>query len=414
MRIQIITAGTYGSVAPYTGLGHRLLAEGHRVELVTHARYTESAGCCGLATRALAADPFEELLVAHGRLGQAPASPRRLYDMGHASRRAMAGLVDGIIEAVDDKADLILLSTLAAPIGAVVADYHRIPSAGVFLQPEEPTAAFPPCVMRLRPESRANRVLGTAVNRGFDALYGAANRRLHARLGLPRRGTAQLRRRRNGIQWPVWHGFSPAVVPRPPDWRPGLYVTGYWWPHDCPEWTPPPEVTDFLEAGPAPVFVGFGSMMPRPAEELSDIAVRAMRRAGLRGVVQSGRAGLSVADDDVITVGAMPHSWLFPRTAAVVHHAGAGTTAAGLRAGVPAVPVPVLTDQPWWSSRLVRLGVSPGVLPHALLSAERLAAALRRVTDDPGYRERATDLAARIGREDGSGQVARAIAARLG
>ncbi|MEV6316663.1 glycosyltransferase [Streptomyces sp. NPDC051776] len=414
MRIQIITVGTYGSVAPYTGLGHRLLAEGHRVELVTHARYTESAGCCGLATRALAGDPFEQLLAAHARSGRSPASPRRLYDMGHASRNAAAGLVDGIIDAVDDKADVLLLSTLAAPIGAVVAAYHRIPSAGVFLQPEEPTAAFPPCVMGHRPESRVNRALGRAVTRGFDTLYGAANRRLHARLGLPRCSTAQLRRRRNGSLWPVWHGFSPAVVPRPPDWRPGLYVTGYWWPHACPEWTPPPEVTDFLEAGPAPVFIGFGSMMPRAAEELGDIVLRALRRAGLRGVVQSGRAGLSVAADDVITVGGMPHAWLFPRMAAVVHHAGAGTTGAGLRAGVPAVPVPVLTDQPWWASRLVRLGVSPGVLPHARLSAERLAAALRRVTGDPGYRLRATDLAARIGCEDGSGQVARAIAARLG
>ncbi|MEU6080571.1 glycosyltransferase [Streptomyces sp. NPDC047108] len=414
MRIQIITAGTYGSVAPYTGLGHRLLAEGHRVELVTHARYTEAAGCCGLPTRALATDPFEQLLAVYAGLGPSPGSLRGLYAMGHASRSAVTGLVDAVIEAVDDKADLILLSTLAAPIGNVVAEYHRIPSAGVYLQPEEPTTAFPPCVMHLRPEARANRVLGRAVNLGFDTLYGAANRRVHARLGLPRRSTARLRRRRHGIQWPVWHGFSPAVVPRPPDWRPGLYVTGYWWPHVCPEWTPPAELTDFLDAGPAPVCVGFGSMMPRPAEELGDIAVRALRRAGLRGVVQSGRAGLSVAGDDIVTVGGMPHAWLFPRMAAVVHHAGAGTTAAGLRAGVPAVPVPVMTDQPWWSSRLVRLGVSPGVLPHARLSAERLAAALRRVTDDPGYRQRATDLAERIGREDGSGQVARAIAARLG
>jgi sterol 3beta-glucosyltransferase len=336
-----------------------------------------------------------------------------VYDMGRASRRAATALVDGILEAVDDKADLILLSTLTAPIGTVVAEYHRIPSAGVFLQPEEPTSAFPPCIMRRRPESPANRMLGRAVNLGFDTLYGAANRRLHARLGLPRRGTAQLRRRRADALWPVWHGFSPTVVPRPADWRPGLHITGYWWPHQCAGWTPPADVTDFLQAGPAPVFIGFGSMTPRPAEELGDITVRALRRAGLRGVVQAGWAGLSVADDDVITVGSLPHGWLLPRTAAVVHHAGAGTTGAGLRAGVPAVPVPVLTDQPWWASRLVQLGVSPGVLPHARLSAERLAAALTRATRDTAYRQRATELAARIEREDGCGQVARAIAAGL-
>jgi sterol 3beta-glucosyltransferase len=116
-----------------------------------------------------------------------------------------------------------------------------------------------------------------------------------------------------------------------------------------------------------------------------------------------------VVDDDVITVGSLPHGWLFPRMAAVVHHAGAGTTGAGLRAGVPAVPVPVMTDQPWWASRLVRLGVSPGVLPHPRLSAAGLAAALTRVTGEPAYRRRAVEIASRIAGEDGCGQVARAF-----
>ncbi|MFI1966003.1 glycosyltransferase [Streptomyces pathocidini] len=409
MRIQIVTAGTYGSVAPYTGLGHRLMAEGHQVEIVTHAKFADSVACCGLGMRPLVADPFEGLLAVQAG-SRSRSAPRAAYESGRASREAATALVDAILEAVDEKADLILLSTLAAPIGTVVAEYHRVPSAGVFLQPEEPTAAFPPCVLRRRGESPVNRWLGRAVNAGFDLLYAEANRRLHARLGLPRRGTAQLRRRRCGTLWPVWHGISPTVVPRPVDWRPGLHMSGYWWPHTCERWSPPAELADFLDAGPAPVLIGFGSMMPRPAEELGDIALRALRRAGLRGVVQSGWAGLSVATDDVITVGAVPHDWLMPRTAAVVHHAGAGTTAAGLRAGVPAVPVPVLTDQPWWSSRLVGLGVAPGVLPHAGLDSDRLAAALTEATTNPSYRSRAAALAAAIAREDGSGEVVRGLA----
>ncbi|GAB2606049.1 glycosyltransferase [Streptomyces capparidis] len=413
MHIQIVTAGTYGSVAPYTGLGHRLRDEGHEVEIVTHERFRDAVACCGLKVRALSADPFEQLLAAHRRVTGSGRSPAALYTLARATERAAVALVDGILAAVHDKTEMLLLSTIAAPIGTVVAEYHGIASMGVFLQPEEPTTAFPPCVLGgPRAPGRANLTRGRAVNLVLDGLYAAANRRLHTLLGLPRRGTRALRRSRAGSGWPVWHGFSPAVVPRPADWREGLHVAGYWWPHQCPRWSPPAELADFLEAGPAPVFVGFGSMMPGDAEQLSATAARALRLAGLRGVVQSGWAGLEVADDDVLTVGAVPHHWLFPRTAAVVHHAGAGTTAAGLRAGVPAVPVPVLTDQPWWAARLVSLGASPGALPYGRLTAPRLARLLTRATQEPAHRRRAAALAAVLAGEDGAGRVARAVAAQ--
>ncbi|MEV4440636.1 glycosyltransferase [Streptomyces sp. NPDC049577] len=410
MRIQIITAGTTGSVAPYTGLGHRLLDEGHDVEVVTHARFAGLVGCCGLRMRPMDADPFEGLLAARRDLGGARRSPRAALGLLRATERAAVELVDEILAATDPKADLILLSTLTAPIGRVVATRHRIPSMGVFLQPDTPTTAYGPCTLPWRPPGPANRLRGRAANAVVDALYGAASRRLHARLGLPARSAHGLRRARERSRWPIWHGFSPAVVPRAADWRPGLRVAGYWWPHECPHWEPPALVTDFLQAGPAPVFVGFGSALPGAPERFADLTARALRQAGLRGIVQSGSAGLSVVNDDVITVGALPHGWLMPRTAAVVHHAGAGTTAAGLRAGVPAVPVPLGTDQPWWAGRLVRLGVSPGVLSYAELTAGRLAWALRQATGEPRYARRATALAARLGREDGAGAVARAVA----
>ncbi|GHC34090.1 glycosyltransferase [Streptomyces cinnamoneus] len=410
MRIQIITAGTMGSVAPYTGLGHRLFAEGHDVEIAAHARFTEVVACCGLRMRALEADPFEELLGAHNRFRRAVRSPRSVVRLVRATEEAALSLVDGILAAVDPKADLVLLSALAAPVGRVVAQYHRIPSMGVFLQPDAPTAAFSPCTMPWKPPGYANLLRSHAANAVLDALHTTAQRSLHARLGLVYRSGHRLRRERERSGWPIWHGYSPTVVPLPADWRPGLEVAGYWWPHECADWQPPALVTDFLAAGPPPVFVGFGSMMPGDPEQLGEITARALRLAGVRGIVQSGWAGLSVMNDDVITVGPLPHGWLMPRTAAVVHHAGAGTTAAGLRAGVPAVPVPVLTDQPWWAERLVRLGVSPQVLPHGRLTADRLAAALRRATGEPRFARRATQLAARLGLEDGAGVVARAVA----
>jgi UDP:flavonoid glycosyltransferase YjiC (YdhE family) len=125
--------------------------------------------------------------------------------------------------------------------------------------------------------------------------------------------------------------------------------------------------------------------------------------------VQAGWAGLAVDDDDIITIGPTPHEWLFPRTAAVAHHCGAGTTAAGLRAGVPTVGLPVLADQPFWASRLVHLGASPAAVPVRRLSAERLAAALSTATRDDAFRHRARALSRALATDDGAGRVAASL-----
>ncbi len=203
------------------------------------------------------------------------------------------------------------------------------------------------------------------------------------------------------------HGFSPLVVVRPRDWRPGLDVTGYWWPYDA-DVQLPPRLRDFLGAGPAPVFAGLGSATVPDPERLGAEIVRALRAAGLRGVVQRGWAGLTATGDDMLTIDEVPHSALFPRMAAVVHHAGAGTTAAGLRAGAPAVPVPVQFDEGFSAARLVGLGVAPAAPPLRRLTADALSSALVRATRDTGCRERAEALGARIRADDGITPVRKA------
>jgi sterol 3beta-glucosyltransferase len=117
----------------------------------------------------------------------------------------------------------------------------------------------------------------------------------------------------------------------------------------------------------------------------------------------------AVTGADALGIGEVPHEWLFPRLAAVVHHCGAGTTAAALRAGVPTVPVPVAADQPFWAARQATLGVSPGVLPFRRLTVERLAEALRVAAGPSAYRDRAAEVAKRIHAEDGAALVLRAI-----
>ncbi len=151
--------------------------------------------------------------------------------------------------------------------------------------------------------------------------------------------------------------------------------------------------------------------------KLTDLVVTAARLAGVRLVLQSGAAGLgqtaSAADHlqangDVLVIGDVPHQWLFPLMAAVVHHGGAGTTGAALRAGVPAVIVPKIGDQPFWAARVAAIGAAPPALPFRRLTAPALAAAIRTATGDGSYRQRASQVAW-LAREDGYAPVAALI-----
>ena len=144
-------------------------------------------------------------------------------------------------------------------------------------------------------------------------------------------------------------------------------------------------------------------------ERLSDLAVQALRRAGLRGILQSGAAGLAADEDDILTIGDVPHALLFPRLAAVVHHAGAGTTSAALRAGIPSVPVPVTADQPFWATRLSTLGAAPAPIPYRSLTTDRLTTALTEVTRHQPYTRAATTAAHHMTTEDGPGTTLKII-----
>ncbi|MEV0532967.1 glycosyltransferase [Kitasatospora sp. NPDC050463] len=403
MRILIATAGSRGDVAPFTGLGAHLRAAGHQVAVATHTTFADLVRAAGLEFRPLPVDPRAELASDRGqrllRTGSGPFSVIQLLRLG---RSFMPALGAGIVAATARGTDLLLTTSATTPLGQVAAEAAGIPSIGLYLQPISPTREFAPSVTGTRSLGRTGNLLaGHAVEAATDRLFAPAVRQLRHRLGLPPRSIARARRAH-----PVLHGFSPAVVPRPADWRPGLDVAGYWWPHPDPGWRPPERLVDFLAAGPPPVFVGFGSLVVPDPEALSATVLAALRAARVRAVLQAGWSGLGAADsDDVLTIDDTPHDWLFPRMAAVVHHAGAGTTAATLRAGTPAVPVPAQLDAPFWSDRLTRLGTSPGPVPLPALTAARLAATVRRALDDPHYRERARTLATTLAEEDGTAKV---------
>jgi UDP:flavonoid glycosyltransferase YjiC (YdhE family) len=201
---------------------------------------------------------------------------------------------------------------------------------------------------------------------------------------------------------------SPTVFDRPRDWPAWHQLCGFLElpPHEHE--TIAPEVGDFLAAGAPPVFMGFGSLMPVAGNahlnDTIDTFVEASRIAGCRAIIQSEEPRSS--SDRVLFVQRTPHTVVFPRCAAVVHHAGAGTTHTTLRAGVPSVPVPHVSDQFAWSEELQRLGVAPAPLRRTKLTAHALAARIREVLTTPAMKSSAAALSARMQNDNGPQRAA--------
>jgi sterol 3beta-glucosyltransferase len=406
MRVLIVGVGSRGDVAPYVGLGRRLHESGCDVAIATHDTLADLVRDAGLEWRRLSGDP-RSLIRSRMEPGSEDAWRQAAIDF-------VTRVGDDVVDAAQLGADIILSAFAQAPLCSLVAAALDIPGMGVYLAPSVPTAEF------LLPGARRagddgpldNLTAGRQLMERARAFYTDVLPRLGRRLGLDQdAGERALDDRLGSAGWPICHGYSRAVVPRPTDWAENVDVVGYWWPPAPDRWQPAPELTDFLSAGPPPVFVGFGSMAVGRGQQLGPVVRAAIREAGVRAVVQSGWAEMSVEGDAVFQIGDAPHEWLFPRMAAAVHHAGAGTTGAALRAGIPAVTVPVLADQPFWAERVRHLGAGPDPIPFEDLSPQRLAAGIRASLDEPRHRERASELSRQVHREDGAAAVVRRIEA---
>lgn len=241
----------------------------------------------------------------------------------------------------------------------------------------------------LPPGVSGNRALWAHDADSMQALYGEAVNNIRASIGLPPLTNV----REHVFTDRPWLATDPVLSP----WHPsdfGVVQTGAW---ILPDERPlPADLESFLEAGPPPVYIGFGSIPLRPRESAARVAIGAARRQGRRVILASGWAGLALIDDqdDCIAVDEVNHQALFTRVAAVVHHGGAGTTAAAAIAGAPQVVVPQIVDQPYWARRVAELGIGTAHMgPN--LSTRSLTAAIETALA-PGIRERATETAATI------------------
>jgi hypothetical protein len=180
------------------------------------------------------------------------------------------------------------------------------------------------------------------------------------------------------------------------------HVTGYWFGESTRTWAPPGDLLEFLDRGHPTIYLGFGSMgFGGKAEGRGRLVAAALSAAGVRAVVSTGWGALAIEPSEhIFPVDEVPHNWLFPRVDAVVHHGGSGTTAAGLRAGKPALICPVLGDQPFWGNRVQALGAGPQPVPLRRATPETLGKRIVDLVTNPAYATAAATVSAQIASED--------------
>ncbi|MGB7538873.1 MAG: glycosyltransferase [Anaerolineales bacterium] len=402
MRILLMTYGTRGDVEPFVALAHGFVKAGHTARLAAPETYAPLAKDSGMEYLPLSGDPG---LLAASMVQKAGGNPLRMIGVMARFVFPLAAEVFGRLREIAPGSDAIVHSFLFTHAGYELAKSLRVPDFSAqmfpmfaptaeFAAPGFPDAALPGIYRKL-----THILFNNIFRHGGGMLYGLV-RRSHPEFppltGWPFSAKA-------GRITPLLFGFSEHVVPRPADWPATAHITGYWQMNPPRDEDIPEELRRFLDAGDPPVYVGFGSAAPKDIRHLAGIAQAALRRTGQRGILSIGRMEVMPEIDtrNILPIGSVSHRWLFPRMGCVVHHGGAGTTGAGLRAGVPNIVVPFTSDQPFWAARVRALGAGPDPIPLQKLTAERLAAAINRALQDQELRARCLELGEKIDAEDG-------------
>ncbi len=410
MKIALLTLGTRGDTQPFIALGRTLKARGHDVVLGAPENFQSWIEGHGLSYRSIGVDmqafvqSFEARRVMAGNV----------FALARMWRQTIVPLtrksLDAIWETARD-ADVIVYHPKA--VGSV--DVGEATGAALFYAapfPIFPTKAFPLFVIPGTYGPWLNRLSYKLLLFSRLLFLPTVNRWRKDMLGLGKTspfGTAEIAKDRKPGQLCA---VSPSVVPGyPADDSENISVTGYWFLDEGQDWHPDPALAAFLENGDPPVYIGFGSMTIGDPARLAQIILEGVRRAGVRAILATGWGAIGdmKVPESIHVIKGAPHHALFKHVAAVVHHGGAGTTAAGLRAGLPAFICPLTVDQPFWGRRVSSLGCGPKPQPLKRMSAERFAEGLMELTRTESYGVRAQELARAIAKEDGVARAAEII-----
>ncbi len=403
MRILIIAPGSRGDVQPYIALGTGLKEAGHVVRFVSHRNFKPLVQAYGLEFWPVDSDVRG--IVENNAMRERIEKGNFLLLMAQmakeAQREALAFAEGGLAAA--GGMDIVLAGMGGVFIGLAIAEKANLPLLQAYVVPFTPTQDFSSVLAPKTPAAFnrfSHQLTRQLLWQGFRSADTLARKKV---LGIPPAPISGPYHSKPTHGMPILYGFSPSVIPAPADWDESTHITGYWFVEEAEDWKPPSALIDFLQSGPAPVYIGFGSMSNRDPEKTTELIIQALERIDQRAILLSGWGGLHSATipDSIYMIDSVPHSWLFPRVSAVIHHGGASTTAAGLRAGVPAVVVPFFGDQPFWGQRVADLGVGPKPIPRKKLTVERLASAIQEAVANEGMRQRAVEVGKQIQTENG-------------
>jgi UDP:flavonoid glycosyltransferase YjiC (YdhE family) len=409
MHITILAIGSRGDVQPLLALGLGLKEAGHEVEIMAGINFQDWVKSHGFGF--IPTIDMEAVMKSEKGLIWAESSDspfRQLRMMGEIMREHRDEMINSV-RSYHQETDLLVGGFVSEPMVQSFSEKSGVPYMNAMLQPHQPTASGPASLNPVvaRGHSILNRWAGHLTDRLlWSFMRETTNYLRESYLGLPPHSARSYLRARRQAQTIL--GASPHVVPPAQDWPSPTTVTGYWFLGAESGWQPPADLVRFLDGGPPPVYIGFGSMSNRNPQATVDLILAALEGTGQRALLASGWANMHREDlpFHVCSVASVPHQWLFERVAAVVHHGGAGTTAAGLRAGKPTMIVPHLGDQPYWGRRVYELGVGVKPVPRHRLTVDGLAAGIRQLVGDSVLAERAQTLGEQIRAEDG---VARAV-----
>ncbi|KAK6003871.1 hypothetical protein QM012_008721 [Aureobasidium pullulans] len=428
LNIVIMVIGSRGDIQPFLQIARILKRYGHRVRVATHPAFKDFIEKdVGLEFFSIGGDPSELMAFMVKNPGLIPSLETVRQGEIARRRKGMAEIFEGLwracVNATDDesdKANMKMLGTKAPFVADAIianppsfahvhiAERLGIPLHIMFTFPYSPTQSFPHPLANINPTKSNTSV--EAVNwmsypmvelMTWQGLGDLVNRFRVKTLGLEPVSSLWAPGALYRMKVPYTYLWSPGLVPKPKDWGPEIDIAGYVFLDLASDYDPPKELTDFLDAGEAPIYIGFGSIVVDDPDKFTQMIFDAVKMAGVRALVSKGWGGLGGDNtpDNIFMLENTPHDWLFPRVRAVVHHGGAGTAAAGLKAGKPTMIVPFFGDQPFWGAMVSKAKAGAHeAIPYKKLDAEKLAEGIKQCLTDEA-RHNAEQIAKSIAAE---------------
>lgn len=413
-NVTLISVGSTGDILPYISLAIKLKEKGARVTLCSYVNYTELVQNNKINFYPLSFDIkdflksedigkrftknfFKEMAALKKTLE--PVFYRNFDETWEASKNADILIYHPLVYNglnLAEKLDIPAFLSAAVPVLAPTKDF-TVPTFGY------------------KDLGLLNKLSYLTLRLSLMPYHSIINNWSVKKLGLKPYTPFKSPFKRNGKDIPILYSYSPALFPAASDWKEHVNISGYWFLNQQHYWKPSEELTQFINSGPPPIYIGFGSMPGTNTDKLTEIIIDTINLSKQRAIVATGWGGLNKIENtkNILCIESAPHDWLFPRVSLIIHHGGSGTTAATLKFAKPSIICPFMLDQFFWSKLLYKKGLSLKPLPQITLNSGQLVSFINETLKDNKIKENISNLSSTINNEDGPEEAARFISSYL-